>query len=98
MCYCNLQRPAEGMEYIDASLDLNPFQTHAIIQKGTLYLQLGENGSAEDMFNKAVSITPKDEMADTIFGIAYSYFFMKNYPKTIQWGEIILNEYRELRY
>ena len=93
MCYCNLQQPKEGMEYINASLDLNPFQINAIIQKGTLHLQLGEKESAEQMFNKAISITPTDEMPDTIFGIAYSYFFMKDYQQTIQWGEIILKEY-----
>lgn len=95
MCYCNLQKPKEGMEYINASLDLNPYQINAIIQKGTLYLQLNEITLAEQMFDKAISITPKDEMADTIFGIAYSYFFMKDYQRTIEWGEIILKEYPE---
>lgn len=95
MCYCNLNKAQEGMEYINASLELNPFQINAIIQKGTLHLQLGEREIAEEMFNKAMSMSPQDEIPDTIIGITYSYFFLKDYHHTIHWGERILSEYPE---
>ena len=93
MCYCNLNDPQRGMEYIDASLGINPFHINAIIQKGTLHYQLGETQLGEQMFDKAIRITPEDEIPDTITGITYSYFFLKDYIQTIKWGEKIIENY-----
>jgi tetratricopeptide (TPR) repeat protein len=38
MCCSNLHQPEEGMQYIDAALNLEPSFRRAILQKGMLYL------------------------------------------------------------
>ncbi|MBQ8520488.1 MAG: tetratricopeptide repeat protein [Bacteroides sp.] len=97
MCYCNLFQPYEGMKYIDASLELDPFYYGAIIQKGTLYLQMNMEQEAEHTFTKALDICPNDEREQMIYSISNSYFFLKQYDKVIEWCNMLINEFPESR-
>ena len=92
MCSFNLGQTLEGMEYIDAALNLEPSFRGAMLQKGMLHLQLKEYDEAEDLFYKVMDISPDDELSEVIYNIANSYYFLELYPETIAWCEkIILN-------
>ena len=92
MCSFNLGQTLEGMEYIDAALNLEPSFRGAMLQKGMFHLQLKEYDEAEDLFYKVMDISPDDELSEVIYNIANSYYFLELYPETIAWCEkIILN-------
>ena len=93
MCHCNLNQPNEGMKFIDASLDLNPFNCMAIIQKGMLHLQLDENIQAESLYQKAIALSPSDEEAETHYAIVNTYFCLGRSLDVIRWCEKIIKEY-----
>ena len=93
MCYCNLQRPVEGLRYMDAALDIDPFYCGGIIQKATLHLQLGEVEIGEQLFEKALNLCPEDEKEEALYSIANSYFFLRQYPECIAWCERAMREY-----
>ena len=93
MCYCNLNQPNEGMKYIDASLDLNPFNRSSIIQKGMLHLQLEEQAKAESLFQKAIALSPNDEEAETHYAIVNCYFCLGRSIDVVRWCEKIIKEY-----
>lgn len=95
MCYCNLNLPAEGMKYIDASLDLNPFNRASIIQKGMLHLQLEEYVQADMLFSKAIALSPTDEEADTHYAIINCFFCLGRNLEVLEWCEKIINKYPE---
>lgn len=93
LCCFNLQQPEEGMEYIDAALNLEPSFRGAILQKGMLYLQMNENNKAEKLFQKVLDISPDDEQSEILYNVANSYFFLHMYPETIEWCEKIIQGY-----
>ena len=93
MCHCNLNQPNEGMKYIDASLDLNPFNRISIIQKGMLHLQLEENNKAESLFQKAIALSPSDEEAETHYAIVNTFYCLGRSIDVIRWCEKIIKEY-----
>ena len=93
LCYFNLQQPEEGMRYIDAALDLEPYFRGAILQKGMLYLQLQENKKAENLFQKVLDISPDYEQSEILYNIANCYFFLNMYPETIEWCKKITAGY-----
>ena len=95
MCCFNLYQPEEGMKYIDAALDLEPSFRGAMLQKGMLYLQMGQNKEAAQLFQKVMDISPDDEQAEIIYNVANSYFFLHMYPETIEWCEKIIRTYPE---
>ena len=95
MCYCNLNQPENGMKYIDASLDLNPFNRACIIQKGMLHLQLEENEKAEELFMKAIALSPTEEEAETHYAIVNCYFCLGRINDIIHWCEKIIKDYPE---
>lgn len=95
MCYCNLNIPDEGMKYIDASLDLNPFNRASIIQKGMLHLQLEENEKANSLFQKAIALSPSDEEAETHYAIVNCYYCLGRSQEVILWCERIIKKYPE---
>ncbi len=95
MCYCNLNLPVDGMKYIDASLDLNPFNRASIIQKAMLHLQLEENEQADFLFQKAISLSPTDEEAETYYAIVNCYFCLGRNQEVFQWCEKIIKQYPE---
>lgn len=97
MCYCDLANPMEGIKYIDASLDLNPFSRPALIQKGMLHLQLFEDDRAEKAFEKARLLTPKEEMSDTLYAILDCYFCLSRYEQAIEQCETIIKKYPDNR-
>ena len=92
MCYSQLNAPNEGMKYIDASIGLNPFYRGTIIQKGMLHLQLEENAIAEELFQKALDISPEDEQLEILYSISNCYLWLEKYIETTEWcKKIILN-------
>lgn len=95
MCYCNLNQPQKGMEYIDASLDINPFNRSSIIQKGMLHLQMNENDLALSLFTKAISLSPSDEEADTHYAIVNCFYCLGRTTELLTWCKKIIKEYPE---
>lgn len=95
MCYCNLNLPDEGIKYIDASLDMNPFNRASIIQKGMLHLQLEEGEKANDLFSRAISLSPTDEEAETYYAIVNCYYCLGRNAEVLHWCEKIINDYPE---
>ena len=93
MCCFNLHQTQEGMEYIDAALDLEPSFRGAMLQKGMLHLQLKEYDKAENLFYKVMDISPDDEQSEVIYNVANSYFFLQMYPETIGWCDKIIQSY-----
>lgn len=93
MCCFNLYQPEEGMKYIDAALDLEPSFRGAILQKGMLYVQMGENNEAERLFQRVLDISPDEELSEILYNVANSYFFLRMYPETIEWCERIIRDY-----
>ena len=93
MCCFNLYQPEEGMKYIDAALDLEPSFRGAMLQKGMLYLQMGQNEEAAQLFQKVLDISPDDEQSEIIYNVANSYFFLHMYPEAIEWCEKIIQSY-----
>ena len=93
MCCFNLHQPEEGMNYIDAALDMEPSFRGAILQKGMLHIQLQEPEEAERLFQKVLDISPDDEQCEILYNVANSYFFLQMYPETIRWCEKIIQEY-----
>ena len=93
LCCFNLQQPAEGMKYIDAALNLEPSFRGAMLQKGMIYLQTGENKEAERLFQKVLDISPDDEQSEVLYNVANSYFFLQMFPQTIEWCEKIISGY-----
>lgn len=93
MCCFNLNQSVEGMKYIDAALDWEPGFRGAILQKGMLHVQLGENNEAQQLFQKVMDISPDDEQSEIIYSIANSYFFLRLYPETIEWCQKIVQNY-----
>ena len=92
-CYCNMKRPAEGLQYIDAVLDIDPFNSTAIIQKAVLHIQQGEEDTSKQLFDKALSFCPEDERDMMLYSIACSCFFTKKYTQAIEWCKVIMHEY-----
>ena len=92
-CYCNMKRPAEGLQYIDAVLDIDPFNNTAIIQKAVLHIQQGEEDISKQLFDKALSFCPEDERDMMLYSIACSCFFTKKYTQAIEWCKVIMHEY-----
>ena len=93
MCCFNLYQSVEGMKYIDAALDMEPGFRGAILQKGVLHVQLGENKEALQLFRKVMDISPDDEQSEIIYNVANSYFFLRLYPETIEWCQKIVQNY-----
>lgn len=92
MCYCNMELPKEGLKYIDASLQLDPFNCGAIIQKGTLHYQLNEDQEAERLFQKVQENCPMDERQEMLFAIINSYIFLRQYEKAINLCKTTIKE------
>ena len=92
-CYCNIKRPAEGLQYINAVLDADPFNSTAIIQKAILHIQLGEEDAGKQLFDKALSFCPEDERDMMLYSIACCCFFTPKYTQAIEWCKIIMHEY-----
>lgn len=95
MCCFNLEKPKEGMKYIDAALDLEPSFRGAILQKGMLHLLMRENNEAERLFERVLDISPDDEQSEVIYNVANTYFFLRMFPETISWCERIIRDYPE---
>lgn len=95
VAYWNQNQLDEGMKYIDASLELNPFNCQSIIQKGMIHLLLNENDEAEKLFQKAIEFSPKDEEAETHYAIVNCYFYLGRNDDIIRWCEKIINDYPE---
>ncbi len=92
MCLSNLNQLKEGMDYIDASLSLNPFNPGAILQKGMLHLQCNEYEQAQQLFHKTLTMSPKEDEVEVLYHIANCYFFVKMYDEVITWcNQIIKN-------
>ena len=97
MCYCNMELPKEGMKYIDASLQLDPFNCGSIIQKGTLHYQLNEYQEAERLFQKVQEDCPMDERQEMLYAIINSYLFLKQYDKAINLCKTTIEKYPDHR-
>jgi len=93
MCYSHLEKPEEGMKYIDEAIRINPFYRGGILQKGMLHLQLKEKENAKKLFQKALSLSPDDEQIEVLYSIANCYFFLKEYEDTINCCENIIYNY-----
>ena len=93
MCCFNLHQPEEGMQYIDAALNLEPSFRGAILQKGMLYLQMQQKEKAEELFQKVLDISHDDEHLEILYNVANGYFFLHMYPETIEWSEKIVKQY-----
>ena len=93
MCYSHLEKPEEGMKYIDEAIRINPFYRGGILQKGMLHLQLKEKKNAKKLFQKALSLSPDDEQIEVLYSIANCYFFLKEYEDTINCCENIIYNY-----
>lgn len=93
MCYSHLNNPIEGMKYIDAAINLNPFYRGFILQKGMIYLQTGEKESASNTFQKALALSPDDEQMEVMYSIANCYLYQKEYKETIEWCCKIISDY-----
>ena len=92
MCYSQLNQPNDGMKYIDAAISINPFYRGAILQKGMLHLQLEERKIAENLFQKALDLSPEDEQMEVLYSISNCYLWLGKYIETIEWcKKIILN-------
>ena len=93
LCLSNLNRPEEGMKYVDAALSLNPFYRGAILQKATLHLQMFEYSAAYDLFQKALSLTPEDEQATVLYDIVNYCYCIGKYVEVLGWCGKIIEQY-----
>lgn len=95
-CYCNLELPEEGMVYINQSLELDPLSPLAMVQKGTLYLQLNKGEEADELFKRAIEISEEKIKGEIHFNVAYNCHFAKDYKRALTYVCEVLDLYPRL--